>query len=410
MKKQLLKYATLILGAMLPTTLYAQLNPKQGYVITNQNDTIYGTIDYLSDTKCANECRFKPDGEAAYKVYKPGDISAYRFADNGVFYITKTFAVEGQEKTFFAEYLLQGGVSLFQHREGGCVYYFFIDENGKVATAKNDGSDQKVAFEKENDRVRAKNKREALGEVTQIFSKSDKALHDLWVREINAKNLTQITHDYDMEYCTSSGDCVVFRRNEKASRGVEVRARFQFGIGQGTNALSGQPLESPITCNDHTMKTTVAQLGIGADFLFPRSNKHWSVEVMALISKWSMSDEYVAIDSYNIRRDISLKYWDLGFQAGPAYSFKPQSKISPVVRAGFAADIPLSIEKSNFDYLMFDNELNPAIQCYGFYVGAGVDIAIKKHALRLMAEYQWTHSPNKEVDITYLAIKAGIRL
>ena len=160
MKKQLLKYATLILGAMLPTTLYAQLNPKQGYVITNQNDTIYGTIDYLSDTKCANECRFKPDGEAAYKVYKPGDISAYRFADNGVFYITKTFAVEGQEKTFFAEYLLQGGVSLFQHREGGCVYYFFIDENGKVATAKNDGSDQKVAFEKENDRVRAKNKRE----------------------------------------------------------------------------------------------------------------------------------------------------------------------------------------------------------------------------------------------------------
>jgi hypothetical protein len=59
---------------------------------------------------------------------------------------------------------------------------------------------------------------------------------------------------------------------------------------------------------------------------------------------------------------------------------------------------------------MFDNELNPAIQCYGFYVGAGVDIAIKKHALRLMAEYQWTHSPNKEVDITYLAIKAGIRL
>ena len=55
MKKQLLKYATLILGAMLPTTLYAQLNPKQGYVITNQNDTIYGTIDYLSDKKCAHE-------------------------------------------------------------------------------------------------------------------------------------------------------------------------------------------------------------------------------------------------------------------------------------------------------------------------------------------------------------------
>jgi hypothetical protein len=55
MKIVVLKYAALVLWAMIPTMLYAQLNPKPGFVITNQNDTIYGTIDYLSDKKCAHE-------------------------------------------------------------------------------------------------------------------------------------------------------------------------------------------------------------------------------------------------------------------------------------------------------------------------------------------------------------------
>ena len=139
MKKRLIRYTALALLTMLPSMLYAQLNPKQGYVITNQNDTIYGTIDYLSDTKCANECHFLANGETDYKVYLPGEISAYRFADDGVFYVTKTFEVEGNTETFFAEYLLQGGVSLFHHKRAGIEYYFFTDEEGKVASVKNNG-------------------------------------------------------------------------------------------------------------------------------------------------------------------------------------------------------------------------------------------------------------------------------
>jgi hypothetical protein len=36
---------------------YAQVNPKQGYIITNEGDTIRGTIDYRSDVRNARECR-----------------------------------------------------------------------------------------------------------------------------------------------------------------------------------------------------------------------------------------------------------------------------------------------------------------------------------------------------------------
>ena len=39
-----------------------QTNPQEGYIITNENDTIRGTIDYLSDIRNMHTCLFKADG------------------------------------------------------------------------------------------------------------------------------------------------------------------------------------------------------------------------------------------------------------------------------------------------------------------------------------------------------------
>ena len=193
MKKVLLSS---LLGTVMALQVQAQVNPQKGYVITNDNDTIYGTIDYRSEKKCANECSFLPDGGTEYKTYLPGEICGYRFADNGVFYVTKTFTVEGKEKTFFAEFLLQGGVSLFRYEEAGVDYYFFIGEDGKVATVKDDGRYSKPVTDEYTKINQAAQKRKALSEVSQVFAESKKALRDLWQKDVNAKNLTQITHDH----------------------------------------------------------------------------------------------------------------------------------------------------------------------------------------------------------------------
>ena len=64
-----------------------QTNPQEGYIITNENDTIRGTIDYLSDIRNMHTCLFKADGEEAYCKYKPGEISGYRLTNNGIFYV-----------------------------------------------------------------------------------------------------------------------------------------------------------------------------------------------------------------------------------------------------------------------------------------------------------------------------------
>ena len=52
-----------LLGAMMGLQVQAQVNPQEGYVITNDNDTIYGTIDYLTDEQNVKQCLFQKMGE-----------------------------------------------------------------------------------------------------------------------------------------------------------------------------------------------------------------------------------------------------------------------------------------------------------------------------------------------------------
>ena len=278
------KFIFILFVTLIHINVHAQINPMQGYIITNEGDTIRGTIDYRSDVRNARECRFATEGEKEYKTFVPADIKGYRFADNGIYYVTRTFAIDGQEKTFFAEYLLQGGVSLYRHKENDTDYYFLVGEDGRVGTVKNDGV--LIATPKEADKA----KREALREASQIFAKSSKARNELWLREITAENLTKITRDYDMEYCTSSGDCVQFRYDSKKARSLQVKLRLQAALGLGANSL--EPTKNAYDKeNNQTMTALVPQVGIGADFLFPRSNKHWSLQALALLSYWNMSKE-----------------------------------------------------------------------------------------------------------------------
>ena len=400
MRKVVSKCTAWFFLAMLPTVLYGQFNPKPGFVITNGNDTIYGTINYLSDTKNAYECRFMPDGETEYKVYKPGDISAYRFTNNGIFYITKTFTVDGEPKTFFAEYLLQGGVSLFHHKEAGEDYYFFIGQDGKEATVKHLGSLLKYTGRTEGNKI----KRETLREVSQIFAESSKAQHDLWEKDITANNLTKITHDFDMEYCTEAGECVTFRYDEKAASSIVAKLRLQAAVGIGINKLISGTYNYKLD-----MSTVIPQFGAGFDLLFPRFNKHLSLQALGLASKWNMSKDFYEFGLKTHPTTAKMNYWELELQVGAAYSFKPNAKCSPILRAGLDIDKMVSCTIENLQSFNIGRR-DPNTHAFGFYLGAGVDIPIHKHALRLAADYRKIRRTFSKSTVNVWTINAGIRL
>ena len=73
---------------LLPMQMSAQVNPKEGYIITNEGDTVRGTINYLKDEENAKACQFKKAGEHTYKALTPSDISGYRLAEEDIYGIT----------------------------------------------------------------------------------------------------------------------------------------------------------------------------------------------------------------------------------------------------------------------------------------------------------------------------------
>ena len=65
MKTILLKIFLTSTFSFLIITAYAQSNYRPGFVISLQNDTIYGQIDFRTDKMNAKRCVFKPSPASA---------------------------------------------------------------------------------------------------------------------------------------------------------------------------------------------------------------------------------------------------------------------------------------------------------------------------------------------------------
>ena len=271
MNRRIIVLMVFVLSAISATAgEYRAVNPVEGYVVTLKGDTIRGTIDYLSEKKCATMCMFKADGETAFRQYTTDSLAGYRMLNNGVYYVRRTLPVDGQPKAFFAEFLLQGGVSLYHYYSGRQHYYFLEDEDGKVAQLRDIDLDALID-KSTSGRARAKSKE--IYAASQMLKQSTAAVKELQRRVITGHNLTAIVRQYDEEFCTSSGPCVQYRYDEKASAVAKLRLRIEGGVGRWNM------YDSP-----YAYKSWCPEIGIGADLDFPRNARRFSIQALAMFS------------------------------------------------------------------------------------------------------------------------------
>ena len=128
--KKLILFAVLAFSA---TAIMAQTNPKPGYIITNNGDTIRGTIDFLTNKKLSKQCVFWANGAGEGKTYKPGEIEGFRFDNNGKYFVTRQLNVYGNPELFFAEFMVQGMMNLYCVADSYDEYFFFEREDGEMA-------------------------------------------------------------------------------------------------------------------------------------------------------------------------------------------------------------------------------------------------------------------------------------
>lgn len=358
----------------------AQTNPQPGYIITNENDTIKGTIDYLSDIKNIHACYFCADGAQDFQKYKPGEIKGYRLINNGIFYVTRTFNVGDTEQTIFAEYLLKGGISLYYVRDVHAQYYYWVDENGKVARMAYDGEKANVPSDENTFR------KKRIVEVSQMLGKSPDAQRRLWKTNYSTTDLVDLTREYDETYCTDAGECVQFKFDAKKKYGLKYNFRVEAGVIFNTVRNKHYVGENWIETS-----CTTPYIGVGADLQIPRFSKSLILETMLTVNKKSGSEE--EIDYLQKVTTMHFEYYDLALQLGLAFRLLPQHRISPFVRGGFALNEMLGIKTENMDhYKIGHNEQDFRTRLgMGFYIGFGADIVIGSHTIRVVANYQ-THN------------------
>jgi len=349
---------------------HGQSNYKQGYIITNEMDTIYGWIDYRTDAMNALECNFKTDEKSQKQTYLPGTIFGYRLANEGKFYISKNITINNVSQMVFVEFLVQGIVNLYYYMSSKDPlslfgYYIYEDETGKmtVITKKPDQDvhiDDLTIYKKVDNSYK--------GIMRYLFQNSDAAMKDIDRLQFTQQSMIDITKDYHRQMCTTGEDCIVF-----AGTPDKHYTLFNFSV------YAGYQIYHDVSWGDSWSPT----IGGRMNTTVPRFNKYLSFQLDLSLSrtsgKYIEDGEYFDIKYHN---EYDLSQILLPAKFGFKYTFS-KYKLRPSVELGgvfhsyihkkiIARESYMGISHRTYN---FDGDL-------GYYAGCGLDYALKnKHAI-----------------------------
>ena len=210
------------LVALTSATMGAKETPHRGFVITINNDTINGDIDYRTDEENTRSCVFKADDKSEYKTYLPGQIVGYRFEKNGKFYVTKELEYNGKKHHVFAEYMMKGMLNVY--RVTGIDFdpvFFFENEKGEM---------QSYRHHKPTDDSERKNMMKSSQQLFTFLSKtSQKASGEVKVdptKPMTTSQILNIARTYHEDVCNSETDCIEYK---KKKRGFNTKFNIHAG-------------------------------------------------------------------------------------------------------------------------------------------------------------------------------------
>ncbi len=360
----------------------AQVNPHNGYIITNSNDTIYGTIDYQTDIRNAKVCVFQKSGDTTFKEYFPSEINGYRSSDNGIYYVSKFLVVGGEEKQVFLEFLVQGGLSLYRFvDEDSNEKYLVVDKEGKVAEIKK--IDRVI-----NDRRALKaTMQQVMKDALPMFGKSEDTQNDLLKLNVTKKQLSRIVKNYDMNYCQSDGDCVTFEYDESKTRNLVVKLRIDCGLAINNNVITMiQPYDDN-TDRDYTLSSISPVLGIGGDFHLPKITDHLYLQLGVSGYSFSKTKEFRYWEQ--LKKTGKISYLGIKESLGVVYSVSPKSLFSPAIKGGLNLCQLIQLKSEGFSPACSFEKANTAEKLgWGFFINAGGNLSINNHILGLFAGFE----------------------
>lgn len=195
----------------------SQENFRSGYIITNSNDTLHGSIQYKGARQTALKCTFIPDNSNEITDYLPGQISGYRF-NEGKFFVSRSVEQNGLPVMVFIEFLIKGKANIYalSDNEGSRMFIEtekdgFLELTDPERTIHND-SGFYYAPRKYYGKLRY-----MLADCPQLIPKINRV-------SLQPKPMIRLAKDYHNLVCPDEA-CTVFERKIKPVKvGISVNA------------------------------------------------------------------------------------------------------------------------------------------------------------------------------------------
>lgn len=254
--KNFLKVIVLLVCVTFSSVVSGQINFKKGYIITNDNDIIYGKIDDGGAGRNARICLFKEGNGKKVVKYRPGQIKAYRMTDDK-YYASKVIEIKDKPKAIFLEVVVKGKVDLYHHWKNKTMAYY-IEKDGNLIGLFNEvglltpnSVDETILLYGAVRDVVVRN-RVYLDSLKAVFKDSKQIVDRIEEVHYKEAELANITKDYILEKC--KGDhCVNYERDHKMYKptmGIYSGVRFNqltfhsdyFGYSQKSAVFNSYPI------------------------------------------------------------------------------------------------------------------------------------------------------------------------
>lgn len=340
-----MKHPLLFLAASLTVfsfSLKAQTNFQPGYYITLQHDTIFGEIDMRGEQRNSSICTYRSNEDSESISFAPGEISAYRFSEEGKYYISHEVLVKGEAREVFLEFLVNGISNLYYYRGEGFGRYFIESGDGLLTELTNNLIESKVDGV---DYTRKSNL--YVGQMKASFADCPEIQAKLDNAGFNHKSLIKLTSEYH-EYTCDGEECIIYEKelplvmiSGGAYLGV-IRSSLDFPSYKGSemdfNADAAYKWYQEYTFQ----KQTDLVLGLRFRFTLPRANEKLA---LILLAEYSQSDFYSYTEEQTnpgllTEMEANAHISSLNTMLGMQYTY-PRGKIKPSLAIGplFSMDL-----------------------------------------------------------------------
>lgn len=293
--------------------VFSQSDFRKGFVITLEQDTVAGLIDYREGNRIYTTCDFKSSENSNLTTYSPRQILGYGITGDKLF--------QSKGDTAFYEILLSGVVTLRKYKET-----FYVQKNNEPQyELKSTVKELKIDGKRYQQKMK-----EYMGILNMLFFDCPEIKSSMKNVVANQRSLTDITRRYN---ACMGAEVQEFKQGKPWSK-------FMVGVSAGINSSQ---LRFITTDPDfeylpkEKVSSTAFIVGLTAEFVAPRFSERLSFVTSFLYSEatYNLYTQLKPTAALTERNYITVSNKQLKIPTGLRYTF-PKRSFTPFVELGFS--------------------------------------------------------------------------